>query len=235
MDPIYFEFTFDEASLLRYQRMMQGASDIAGTPVELKLIDDKGWPYKGKMDFLNNVVDPETGTIRGRAVFENKNELFKPGMFGRVRIPAAAPYESLSVPDVAIGSQQLQKFVYVVGPENTVQVRPVVLGPLEGDRRVIKSGLQPDDVVVVNGLMRVRPGVKVTPQERSPQRQRTRRRPPPPLRPSEGGPAMRLSHFFIDRPIFAWVVSIVVVLLGAISYTRLPVAQYPTSLRPSST
>lgn len=168
MDPIYFEFTFDEASLLRYQRMMQGASDINGTPVELKLIDDKGWPYKGKMDFLNNVVDPETGTIRGRAVFENKNELFKPGMFGRIRIPAATTYQALTVPDMALGSQQLQKFVYVVGPENTVQVRPVEIGPLEGDRRVIKSGLKPDDVVVVNGLMRVRPGVKVTPQEEKP-------------------------------------------------------------------
>lgn len=168
MDPIYFEFTFDEASLLRYQRMMQGASDITGAPVELKLIDDKGWPYKGKMDFLNNIVDPETGTIRGRAVFENKNELFKPGMFGRIRIAAASTYQALSLPDVAIGSQQLQKFVYVVGPENTIQIRPVEIGPLEGNLRVIKSGLKPEDVVVVNGLMRVRPGVKVTPQEEKP-------------------------------------------------------------------
>ena len=167
-DPIYFEFSFDEASLLRYQRMRQGADRSGGGPVELKLIDDKGWPYTGKMDFLNNIVDPETGTIRGRAIFDNKTDLFKPGMFARIRIPAAAPYQSLSVPDVAIGSQQLQKFVYVVGPENTVQVRPVEIGPLEGTRRVIKSGLTADDVVIVNGLMRVRPGVKVTPQEEKP-------------------------------------------------------------------
>ncbi|MEP9378278.1 efflux RND transporter periplasmic adaptor subunit [Aquabacter sp. CN5-332] len=166
-DPIYFEFTFDEASLLRYKRLMQGA-DVSGAPVELKLIDDKGWPNKGKMDFLNNVVDRETGTIRGRAIFDNKSDLFRPGMFGRVRLASSAPYQALTVPDTAIGSEQLQKFVYVVGPENAIQIHPVVLGPLDGDRRVIKSGLKADDVVVVNGLMRVRPGVKVTPQEEKP-------------------------------------------------------------------
>ncbi len=166
-DPIYFEFTFDETSFLRYQRLLNGA-DTSGSTVDLKLIDDKGWPYHGKMDFLNNVVDRATGTIRGRAVFENAKDLFRPGMFGRVRVAASQPYQALTVPDTAIGSEQTQKFVYVVGPENVVQVRPVVLGPLDGAQRVIKSGLKPDDVVVVNGLMRVRPGVKVTPQEEKP-------------------------------------------------------------------
>lgn len=166
-DPIYFEFTFDEASLLRYQRLMSGGG-IDSSSVELKLIDDKGWPFKGKMDFLNNVVDRETGTIRGRAIFDNKQELFRPGLFGRIRLPATAPYQALTVPDTAIGSEQTQKFVYVVGPENVIQVRPVTLGPLDGDRRVVKTGLKPEDVIVVNGLMRVRPGVKVTPQEEKP-------------------------------------------------------------------
>lgn len=166
-DPIYFEFTFDEASFLRYQRLLAGA-DVNGATVDLKLIDDKGWPYHGKMDFLNNIVDRETGTIRGRAVFENAKDLFRPGMFGRVRVASSEAYQALTVPDTAIGSEQTQKFVYVVGPENVVQVRPVVLGPLEGPLRVIKSGLKPDDVVVVNGLMRVRPGVKVNPQEEKP-------------------------------------------------------------------
>lgn len=166
-DPIYFEFTFDETSFLRYQRLLNGA-DVNGSKVDLKLIDDKGWPYHGKMDFLNNIVDRETGTIRGRAVFENAKDLFRPGMFGRVRVASSDPYQALTVPDTAIGSEQTQKFVYVVGPENVVQVRPVVLGPLEGPLRVIKSGLKPDDVVVVNGLMRVRPGVKVNPQEEKP-------------------------------------------------------------------
>ncbi|MFG1464425.1 efflux RND transporter periplasmic adaptor subunit [Xanthobacter sp. DSM 24535] len=163
-DPIRFEFTFDEASLLRYQRLNDGKA-LTGGPVRLKLIDDKTFSHVGKMDFLNNVVDRATGTIRGRAVFDNKNDLFRPGMFARIQLPAGAPYEALTVPDVAIGSEQLRKFVYVVGPDNVVQQKFVEIGQLEGTARVVKSGLSAEDRVVVNGLMRVRPGVKVTPQE----------------------------------------------------------------------
>ncbi|MEP9369258.1 efflux RND transporter periplasmic adaptor subunit [Xanthobacter sp. VNH20] len=163
-DPIRFEFTFDEASLLRYQRLNDG-KELTGGPVKLKLIDDKNFVHVGKMDFLNNVVDRATGTIRGRALFENKNDLFRPGMFARIQLPASAPYQALTVPDSAIGSEQLRKFVYVVGPDNVIQQKFVVIGQLEGNARVIKSGLAPEDLVVVNGLMRVRPGVKVTPQE----------------------------------------------------------------------
>jgi RND family efflux transporter MFP subunit len=163
-DPIRFEFTFDEASLLRYQRLNEGKA-LTGGPVKLKLIDDKSFVHVGKMDFLNNVVDRATGTIRGRAVFDNKNDLFRPGMFARIQLPASAPYQALTVPDVAIGSEQLRKFVYVVGPENVIQQKFVEIGQLEGTARVVKSGLTPEDLVVVNGLMRVRPGVKVTPQE----------------------------------------------------------------------
>lgn len=162
-DPIRFEFSIDEASLLRYSRRM--GADIKGAPVELKLIDDKGFTHKGEMDFLNNVVDRETGTIRGRAVFANKDGLFRPGMFARLRLDAGAPYQTLVVPEVAIGSEQVKKFVFVVGPENKVQQRFVELGPLVGADRVIREGLAPTDKVVVNGLMRVRPGVTVAPQE----------------------------------------------------------------------
>jgi RND family efflux transporter MFP subunit len=162
-DPIRFEFSIDEASLLRYTRRM--GTEIKGAPVELKLIDDKGFTHKGEMDFLNNVVDRETGTIRGRAVFDNKDGLFRPGMFARLRLDAGAPYQTLVVPEVAIGSEQVKKFVFVVGPENKVQQRFVELGPLVGADRVIREGLAPTDKVVVNGLMRVRPGVTVAPQE----------------------------------------------------------------------
>lgn len=163
VDPIRFEFTIDEASLLRYTRRKQGA-DIKGDPVTLKLIDDAGFVHKGKLDFLNNVIDRETGTIRGRAEFDNKNSLFRPGMFARIRLDAGAPFEALVVPEVAIGSEQVKKFVYVVGPDNKVEQRFVVLGPLVGDLRVIREGVSKDDKVVVNGLMRVRPGVVVNPQ-----------------------------------------------------------------------
>ncbi|MEP9354756.1 efflux RND transporter periplasmic adaptor subunit [Xanthobacter sp. KR7-65] len=162
-DPIRFEFTMDEAALLRMTRR-KGGADIKGDPVTLKLIDDKDFSHTGKLDFLNNVIDRETGTIRGRAVFDNKDNLFRPGMFARIRIDSSAPYDALVVPDVAIGSEQVKKFVYVVGPDNKVVQKPVTLGPLQGDMRVIREGLGPDDKVVVNGLMRVRPGVTVNPQ-----------------------------------------------------------------------
>lgn len=162
-DPIRFEFTIDEASLLRIQRGKNGA-DIKGDPVALRLIDDKGFVHQGKMDFLNNVIDRETGTIRGRAVFANPNGLFRPGMFARIRLNSSEPHEVLVVPDAAVGSEQVKKFVYVVGPDNKVAQRFVTLGALAGDQRVILDGLKLDDAVVVNGLMRVRPGVTVNPQ-----------------------------------------------------------------------
>ncbi|WP_173362980.1 efflux RND transporter periplasmic adaptor subunit [Azorhizobium caulinodans] len=165
-DPIRFEFTFDEGSLLRYKNSGTGAND--GAPVDLKLLDEKTFAHHGKMDFLNNVVDTATGTIRGRAVFANPDGLFKPGMFARIRVAASKPYEALTVPDTAIGTEQVRKFVYVVGPENTIAMKFVELGPVVDGRRAVKSGLTADDVVVVNGLMRVRPGVKVTPQEEKP-------------------------------------------------------------------
>lgn len=164
-DPIRFEFTFDEGSLLRYKT--SGSADT-GMPVDLKLLDEKSFDHKGKMDFLNNVVDRDTGTIRGRAIFANPDGLFRPGMFARIRLAASKPYEALTVPDSAIGSEQVRKFVYVVGPENAIGMKFVELGPVVDGRRAIKSGLTANDVVVVNGLMRVRPGVKVTPQEEKP-------------------------------------------------------------------
>lgn len=162
-NPIRFEFTIDEASLLRIQRRKAGA-DIKGDPVELKLIDDKGFVHKGKMDFLNNVIDREIGTIRGRAVFDNADGLFRPGMFARIRLNSTDPYQALVVPDAAIGTEQVKKFVYVVGSDNKVAQRFITLGQLVGDQRVVTEGLKPDDTLVVNGLMRVRPGVVVNPQ-----------------------------------------------------------------------
>ncbi|MFG1401724.1 efflux RND transporter periplasmic adaptor subunit [Xanthobacter sediminis] len=161
IDPIRFEFTIDEAALLRIQRRK---TDIKGEPVALKLIDDKGFVHEGKMDFLNNVIDRETGTIRGRAVFANPNGLFRPGMFARLRLNSSDPHEVVVVPDAAIGTEQVKKFVYVVGADNKVAQRFVTLGSLAGDQRVILEGLTPQDKVVVNGLMRVRPGVVVNPQ-----------------------------------------------------------------------
>lgn len=173
-DPIYFEFTFDEASFLRYERMAKEgydhdiASRGAGVDVMLKLIDEQDFVHKGRMDFVDNVIDRTTGTIRGRAVFRNANGLFTPGMFGRVRVPASPPHEALLVPDVAIGSEQARKYVLTLTKDNVVAPKYVVLGQLVGDLRVIKSGIGPDDTIIVNGMARVRPGMKVAPHEHKP-------------------------------------------------------------------
>jgi multidrug efflux system membrane fusion protein len=168
-NPIRFEFTFDEASLLRYDRVARQNADqpVRGLslPVKLRLIDEPEFKHKGAMDFVDNTIERGTGTIRGRAVFDNKDELFVPGMFGRVQIPGGPPGEALLVPDAAIGTDQARKFVFVVEPDGTAKQAYVTLGQAIGDKRVVRDGLTPESRVVVNGLMRVRPGIKVTPQE----------------------------------------------------------------------
>jgi RND family efflux transporter MFP subunit len=116
------------------------------------------------MDFVNNTIDTSTGTIRARALFDNPNGTFTPGMFGRVRVPASTPYTALLVPDVAIGSDQARKYVLTVNDQDVAQQKHVTLGQLVGPLRVIKSGLSPNDEVVVNGIARVRPNQKVKPQ-----------------------------------------------------------------------
>jgi RND family efflux transporter MFP subunit len=169
-DPIYFEFTFDEASYLRYERLAKTGQDIASrnasVKIALKLIDENDFDHEGRMDFVDNVIDRSTGTIRGRAVFANPNEVFTPGMFARVRVPASPPYEGLLVPDAAIGTEQARRFVVVIDDQNTARQKYVTLGQLTSDNlRVIKEGIGPDDRVVVSGLMQARPGAKVQPQE----------------------------------------------------------------------
>jgi RND family efflux transporter MFP subunit len=168
-DPIRCEFTFDEAAYLRYQRLAKNGKDIAATgtstPVKIKLIDEPDYTHEGRMDFVDNAIDRTSGTIRGRAQFANPDGLFTPGMFANIRVPASPPYEALLVPDAAIGSEQARKYVLVVDAENVARPKYVTLGDLAGDLRVIKDGLSPDDRVVINGIARVRPGQKVTPQE----------------------------------------------------------------------
>jgi RND family efflux transporter MFP subunit len=170
-DPIRFEFTFDESSFLRYERLgievKNPTGSAAGMEVSVKLIDEEDFTHKGRMDFVDNVIDRASGTIRGRAQIPNPKGLFTPGMFGRVRVPGSVPYEALVVPDVAIASEQVRKYVMVVDAENTARQKYVTLGPLVGrDLRVIKEGLSADDRLVVNGLARIRPNIKVTPQEK---------------------------------------------------------------------
>jgi RND family efflux transporter MFP subunit len=171
-DPIRFEFTFDEASYLRYTRVVGMGKDIAAQnakiPVALKLLDEQGFPHQGTMDFVDNVIDRASGTIRGRATFANPKGLFTPGMFARVQVPGSPPYEALLIPEVAIATEQARKYVLVVDAESTARQRYVTLGQAVDKLRVIKEGLEPGDRVIVSGLMRARPGQKVTPEEAPP-------------------------------------------------------------------
>jgi membrane fusion protein, multidrug efflux system len=171
IDPIRFEFTFDEASLLRYERLARGGgTGVTGrgaTPVRLKLLDEQEFSHYGRMDFVDNVIDRSTGTIRGRAQFANSDRLFTPGLFARVQVPASDPHEALLLSDEAIGTEQVRKFVYVVGDDGVARQRFVTLGQTVDGLRVIKDGVSANDRVVVNGLMRVRAGQKVTAEEAS--------------------------------------------------------------------
>jgi len=169
-DPIWFEFTFDEASYLRYERLANAGQDVAGrntgVQVALKLIDESDFDHEGRMDFVDNVIDRSTGTIRGRAVVANPKEVFTPGMFARVRIPGTPPYEALLIPDAAIGTEQARRFVVVIDDQDTARLKYVTLGQVTKDGlRAIKDGIGPDDRIVVSGLMQARPGTKVKPEE----------------------------------------------------------------------
>jgi RND family efflux transporter MFP subunit len=171
VDPIRFEFTFDEASYLRYQRVAGGNGQMSGggqgaVAVTLKLIDETDFAHSGKMDFVDNVIDRSSGTIRGRAVFANSDGIFTPGMFGRIRVPASPAFTALLIPDAAIGAEQSRKYVLVVDDGGVVRQKYVVPGQIDDDLRVIREGLTPADRVIVNGLMRARPGIKVTVEEK---------------------------------------------------------------------
>ena len=169
LDPIRFEFTFDEASYLRYERLSKAGQDMTSRDgsalVSLRLIDEPDYTHEGRMEFVDNVIDRTSGTIRGRAVFANRNGTFTPGMFGRLRVPASPVYAALLVPDAAIGTEQARKYVLVVDGEHVVRQKYVTLGQMSANLRVIKDGIASDDRVVVNGLMRARPGQKVKPEE----------------------------------------------------------------------
>ena len=188
VDPIRFEFTFDEASYLRYQRFAskRGGGVDGGVAVSLKLLDEKDFDHSGKIDFVDNVINQASGTIRGRAVFHNPNGIFTPGMFGRIRVPGSPPYLALLIPDDAIASEQARKYVLVVDDTGVVRQKYVTPGQLDDGLRVIKDGLVDTDRVIVNGLMRARPGIKVNAHEEN-----TPAAPAPPAKPGDEAKAGR--------------------------------------------
>jgi RND family efflux transporter MFP subunit len=168
LDPIYFEFDVSEANYLAYQRATErGAmpsmrdSDIG---VFAKLPDEEEWIHKGTLEFLDNQVDETSGTIRARATFPNANGAFTAGQFGHIRVPGSEPYEAILLPETAIVTDQSQKIALVVADDGTVGVKILRVGPNHDGMRIIREGLSPQDKVVVNGLMRARPGSKVAAQ-----------------------------------------------------------------------
>lgn len=162
-DPIYIEFDIGELNAIKYARLHENGG-LIGKPVEVGLPDEKGFPHRGALDFLDNRLDPGTGTLAARARIANPAGLFSPGMFARVRLQGTAAYDAVMLPDAAIGTDQVSRFVYVVGADNAPAQRRVVLGPLVDGLRVIREGVAAEDWVIVKGQQRVRPGQKVTPR-----------------------------------------------------------------------
>jgi membrane fusion protein, multidrug efflux system len=165
LDPIQFVFDGSEADFIRYLRLAAAgarpSSRDVQNPVAVRLADEKNYTHQGRMDFVDNVLNPKTGTIRGRAIFENKDGLLTPGFFGRLRL-FGGEHESLLVPDSAVASDQASKIVFTVGDDGTVGTKKVELGPIVEGLRVVRSGLAPTDRVVIDGVQRARPGQKVT-------------------------------------------------------------------------
>jgi RND family efflux transporter MFP subunit len=159
LDPIYVYFDSDEQAYLKYVNTMRGRS--AELPVYIGLTNETGFPHKGKLDFVDNRLDAGAGTIRVRAVIPNPSQLFVPGLFARVRLVGTQQHAVTLIQDQAIGTDQDRKFVLVLKPDSSVDYRPVTIGRLVDGLRVVSSGLAPGEDVVVNGLLRVRPGMKV--------------------------------------------------------------------------
>jgi multidrug efflux system membrane fusion protein len=167
-DPIQFIFDGAEADFLRYLRLAASgarpSSRDVQNPVSVRLADETSFSHHGRMDFVDNQLNAKTGTIRGRAVFENKDGLLTPGFFGRLRL-FGGEHEALLVPDSAIASDQSRKIVFTVADDGTVGTKLVELGPIIDGLRVIRSGLAAADRIVIDGLQRARPGAKVKPEE----------------------------------------------------------------------
>jgi RND family efflux transporter MFP subunit len=168
LDPIYVNFTVNEQDVLRIRaeagRRGITVSDLRQLPIEIGLQTESDYPHKGKLDYISPTVNQSTGTLAVRGVLPNADRMLLPGYFVRVRVPFGEQNNSLLVPDVALGSDQSGRYVLVVTADNVVEQRKVQAGPLDGDLRVIESGLKPDDRVVTAGLLRAIPGQKVDPQ-----------------------------------------------------------------------
>jgi RND family efflux transporter MFP subunit len=170
LDPAYLVFDMSESDFLAYQRAvaegkLPSTRDRA-TVVYARLVDEQDWTLQGAMNFVDNVVDEGSGTVRGRATFPNANGLITPGQFGRIRVPGSPEYDAILVPEAAIVTDQSRKQLMVLGPDNKIEPRVIRPGPSQpGGLRIMRSGIKPEDKFVIGGLMRARPGTAVQPKE----------------------------------------------------------------------
>jgi RND family efflux transporter MFP subunit len=182
LDPIYFSFDASEALFLKWKRAREQGAQSA--PVEIRLQDEPDYRWKGRLDFTDNGIDPKSGTIRGRAVLDNPGMFLTPGMFGNMRLANGGTVKALLVPDAAVQTDQARKVVLVVGRDGAVAAKPVEVGALVGGLRVIRSGLTPQDRVVIAGAQLAAPGTKVQVRAGQVQPERTAQTPeigaPPP-------------------------------------------------------
>jgi multidrug efflux system membrane fusion protein len=172
LDPIYVRFDGDEQAYLKYIKIAREAAlakekgneaGTTGSPVMVGLANEAGYPHQGVMVFVDNELDPTTGTIRGRARLDNHDRAFTPGLFARVKLMGSNQYNALLINDSAVGTDQTVRYVLVVGADSKVEYRPVKLGPIIDGLRVVTDGLKAGETIVVSGLQRVRPGSPVTP------------------------------------------------------------------------
>jgi RND family efflux transporter MFP subunit len=166
-DPIYAYFSVSERDLLSYRehpsRMSSPTSNNGNVPVFLGLSSQSEYPYEGRIDFVNNRLDPSTGTIQVRGLFQNPEGRLLPGLFARVRVPIGTTEQALLVPERAVGTDQRGEYLLVVNAQNIVEVRIVTMGPLLQDQRVIRKGISAEDRVIVDGIQKARPGISVVP------------------------------------------------------------------------
>jgi len=167
LDPIWFEFEGAESFYLKNlrqdQRGERGSSRTTANPVQIQLADESEYRWTGRMEFLDNAVDPSSGTIRAHAVVQNPNRFLTPGMFGRARLLGSGTYRAMLIPDEAIVTDQTRRLVYVVGNDNKAVPRPVEVGATVEGLRIVRDGLAPTDRVVITGVGRLQPGAPVTP------------------------------------------------------------------------
>jgi multidrug efflux system membrane fusion protein len=163
-DPIYAYFDTDEATYLKFAKLAGGSAHGHGdyaNAVFLGLVGEQGYPHEGRLDFLDNQVDSHSGTIRARAVFDNQDGSFTPGLFARIKLVAHDSYDAVLIDDRAIGTDLGKKYVLVLKPDNSLEYRPVELGQSVEGLRVVRSGLVANDVIVIDGLQHVTPGIQV--------------------------------------------------------------------------